>query len=36
MSRNEYFAYGSNLNFEQMAYRCPEGNGGRHCQAGWL
>ena len=24
MSRNEYFAYGSNLNFEQMAYRCPE------------
>ena len=24
MSRKEYFAYGSNLNFEQMAYRCPE------------
>ena len=24
MSRIEYFAYGSNLNFEQMAYRCPE------------
>ena len=26
MSRKEYFAYGSNLNFEQMAYRCPGGN----------
>ena len=24
MSKKEYFAYGSNLNFEQMAYRCPE------------
>ena len=24
MSRKEYFAYGSNLNFDQMAYRCPE------------
>lgn len=24
MSRKEYFAYGSNLNFEQMSYRCPE------------
>ena len=24
MSRKEYFAYGSNLNFEQMTYRCPE------------
>ena len=24
MSRTEYFAYGSNLNFDQMAYRCPE------------
>ena len=24
MSRKEYFAYGSNLNFAQMAYRCPE------------
>lgn len=24
MARKEYFAYGSNLNFEQMAYRCPE------------
>ena len=24
MVRKEYFAYGSNLNFEQMAYRCPE------------
>ena len=23
MSRKEYFAYGSNLNFDQMAYRCP-------------
>ena len=24
MSQKEYFAYGSNLNFDQMAYRCPE------------
>ena len=24
MSKKEYFAYGSNLNFDQMAYRCPE------------
>ena len=24
MSRKEYFAYGSNLNFDQMVYRCPE------------
>ena len=24
MPRKEYFAYGSNLNFGQMAYRCPE------------
>ena len=24
MSKKEYFAYGSNLNFEQMVYRCPE------------
>ena len=24
MSRKEYFAYGSNLNFDQIAYRCPE------------
>ena len=24
MSRKEYFAYGSNLNFDQMGYRCPE------------
>ena len=24
MARKEDFAYGSNLNFEQMAYRCPE------------
>ena len=24
MTKKEYFAYGSNLNFEQMAYRCPE------------
>ena len=24
MSKKEYFAYGSNLNFEQMAYSCPE------------
>ena len=24
MSKKEYFAYGSNLNFAQMAYRCPE------------
>ena len=36
MSRKEYFAYGSNLNFEQMAYRCPGGNGSRHGQAGRL
>ena len=27
MSKKEYFAYGSNLNFEQMAYRCPECSG---------
>ncbi len=24
MPRKEYFAYGSNLNFGQMSYRCPE------------
>ena len=24
MSRKEYFAYGSNLNFDQIAYRYPE------------
>ena len=32
MSRKEYFAYGSNLNFEQMAYRCPEATAGGNPQ----
>ena len=36
MSRKEYFAYGSNLNFDQMVLPLPGGNRRRDRQAEWL
>ena len=36
MSKKEYFAYGSNLNFEQMAYRCPEATAVGTAKLAWL
>ena len=35
MAERLYFAYGSNINLEQMAVRCPAASGWT-CGAGWL